>query len=111
MLEGENRLEASVLEDDRQLGKNLDTKFSAPLHQLHHTDHRINANAFTQNDSLELQAAIAHKGRPEDWVILLEVDSVGDFQWDDAGQLFVVIQKSDLAKQDFSKIYLTSESS
>ncbi|MET3877721.1 DUF1963 domain-containing protein [Chitinophaga sp. OAE865] len=34
-----------------------------------------------------------------------------DFQWGDAGDLFFVIRKSDLAKKDFRKVYVTLESS
>jgi len=43
--------------------------------------------------------------------ILLTVKSRGDFQWGDAGDLFFVIHKSDLAQQDFRKVFVTMESS
>jgi uncharacterized protein YwqG len=66
---------------------------------------------FTQNESPELQAALTYRGKPEDWVILLKVGSEGDFMWGDAGELFYVIHKSDLLKRDFSKVFITIESS
>lgn len=71
----------------------------------------MNTYMFTQHESPELQAAIKHRGNPEDWIILLQVTSCGDFQWGDAGDLAFVIHKSDLAKKDFSKIFVTMESS
>ena len=73
--------------------------------------HQINGYVFTQHESPELQAALSRKGRPEDWVVLLKVASVGDFQWWDAGELFFVIHKSDLKKQDFSNVFCGLESS
>jgi hypothetical protein len=49
--------------------------------------------------------------KPEDWIILLKVDSSGDFMWCDAGELFSVMHESDLAKTDFSNVFVTLESS
>lgn len=71
----------------------------------------MNAYGFTQHESPELQASLKQKGNPEDWIILLKVSSAGDFQWGDAGDLFFVIHKSDLAKKDFSNVFVTLESS
>ena len=73
--------------------------------------HEINGYVFTQNESPELQAALKLRGRPEDWTVLLKVASQGDFQWCDAGDLFFVIHKSDLARGDFSNVYCSLESS
>ena len=74
-------------------------------------DYAINAYGFTQHESPELQASLKLKGNPEDWTILLKVTSTGDMQWGDAGDLFFVIHKSDLAKADFSNVFITMESS
>jgi uncharacterized protein YwqG len=74
-------------------------------------DYAINSYGFTQHESPELQASLRLRGRPEDWTILLKVASAGDMQWGDAGELFFVIHKSDLAKGDFSNIFVTMESS
>ena len=95
----------------RQFLKDLYDSFEEPIIQKNPFDHAINAYGFTQNEAPELQAALAYKGNPEDWLNLLVVKSVGDFQWGDAGDLFFVIHKSDLAKQDFSNIFVTLESS
>ena len=104
--------DAAVLKDkDRQFLQNLYESFQTPLNQKNTYDHAINAYGFTQNESAELQAALTYKGNPKDWITILAVDSVGDFQWNDAGTLFFVIHKSDLAKQDFSNIFVTLESS
>jgi uncharacterized protein YwqG len=74
-------------------------------------DYAINSYGFTQHESPELQASLLLRGRPEDWTILLKVASAGDMQWGDAGELFFVIHKSDLAKGDFSNVFVTLESS
>lgn len=75
------------------------------------TDHGINTNIFTQHENPELQAAIAKGGNPEDWMVLLQLKSRGDFQWGDAGDLFFVIHKSDLAQKNFNNVYVGLESS
>lgn len=71
----------------------------------------VNSYGFSQNEYPEHQIALEEKGNPQDWMILLKVPSVGDFQWGDAGDLFFVIHKSDLAKQDFSNVICTMYSS
>lgn len=86
-------------------------KFEQPVSNIYHYVHGINTYAFTQHESPELQAALLLKGNPQDWVILLKLSSHGDFQWGDAGELFFVIHKSDLAKVDFSNVFVTLESS
>ena len=73
--------------------------------------HEINSFVFTQHEAPELQAALKKRGRPEDWVVLLKLASLGDFQWWDAGDLFFVIHKGDLARRDFSNIFCGLESS
>jgi len=99
------------LPEDEDLMEGLYETFEEPVNFLLESDHAINSYGFTQHESPELQAALACKGDPEDWTILLAVKSRGDFQWGDAGDLFFVIHKSDLAKKDFRKVYVTLESS
>lgn len=96
LLEPEDRLEA--------IGEQLELNPERGVHE-------VNSHVFTQHECPELQAALSKKGRPEDWVVLLKVASAGEFQWWDAGELFFVIHKSDLAKGDFSNIYVSLESS
>ncbi len=81
------------------------------MHEQNKADHKTNAYGFSQHEFPEHEAALAMKGSPGDWIILLEVSSQGDFQWGDAGELFFVIHKSDLLKQDFSNVFCTMYSS
>ncbi len=76
-----------------------------------HRRHEINGHVFTQHEGPELQAAMAKRGQPEEWITLLKVASIGGFCWWDAGDLFYVIHKSDLKKGDFSNVYCGMESS
>ncbi len=85
--------------------------FEAPLTELNPATHVVNGYGFSQHEYPELSIAQAHRGNPEDWIILLEVTSEGDMQWGDAGSLFYVIHKSDLTRGDFSKVYCTMYSS
>lgn len=76
-----------------------------------YSHHEINGYVFTQHESPELAASLVHRGRPQDWTVLLKVASLGDFQWCDAGEMFFVIHKSDLEKGDFRGVYTGLESS
>jgi len=102
---------AKSLVDQEELLEELYETYEEPVRLLKEFDHAINSYGFTQHESSELQAALNLKGNPQDWVILLLIKSRGDFQWGDAGDLFFVIHKSDLAKSDFSNVFVTMESS
>jgi uncharacterized protein YwqG len=99
-----------IQEEDGLLDELYDT-FEKPLNDKFLYDYALNAHGFTQNEAPELQASLAKKGNPEDWVTLLVVTSAGDMQWSDAGDIFYVIHKSDLAKLDFTNVFVTLESS
>ncbi|MFD0796631.1 DUF1963 domain-containing protein [Maribacter chungangensis] len=99
-----------LLENDKLLDTLYD-RFEKPLNDSFAFDYAVNAHGFTQHEAPELQASLAKKGNPEDWVALLVVTSAGDMQWGDAGDIFYVIHKSDLAKLDFSNVFVTLESS
>lgn len=101
----------TMAQDENFLDDVADEQFSEPINDAVKADHEMNAYTFTQNDGPELQASLQQKGNPEDWITLLTVTSCGDFCWSDAGDLFFVIHKSDLAKQDFSNVFCTLESS
>ncbi|GAA0543192.1 DUF1963 domain-containing protein [Chitinophaga japonensis] len=75
--------------------------------------HGINDYVFTQHESPQIQAADKLGGKPEEWMVLLSVDSDAKtgFQFWDAGTIFFVIHKSDLARKDFSQVYYGLESS
>lgn len=102
---------AKSLADKEELLENLYDPYEEEVSSLKEFDHAVNSYGFTQHESPELQAALNQKGNPQDWVILLLVKSCGDFQWGDAGELFFVIHKSDLAKRNFSNVFITMESS
>ena len=85
--------------------------FEEPINNAFKHDYAINAYGFTQHESPELQASLKLKGNPEDWIILLKVTSSGDMQWGDAGDLFFVIHKIDLANSNFNNVFVTMESS
>lgn len=75
--------------------------------------HSINSYVFKQHDTPEIEAVNAKRGKPEDWMVLLRVSSdqnTGFCFWD-AGEIYFVIHKSDLAKKDFSNVYCGLESS
>ena len=93
------------------LGRNLPFEINDIEKALDPYDFAINSYMFTQHESPELQAAIQLKGNVQDWIVLLKVTSAGDFQWEDSGDLAFVIHKSDLAKKDFSQVFVTVESS
>lgn len=102
---------SEILKNEEDLLDDLYDTFEKPLNELNTYNYAMNNHGFTQHEAPELQASLALKGNPEDWVILLTVTSSGDMQWGDAGDIFYVIHKSDLAKQDFSKVFVTLESS
>lgn len=102
---------AKSLAGKEELLDDLYETYEEPVNSLKAFDHGINCYGFTQHESPELQASLGLKGNPQDWMILLQVKSRGDFQWGDAGDLFFVIHKSDLAKSDFSNVFVTMESS
>lgn len=97
-------------EDSRDTDRLYDI-LEEPVNKLYPHDFAMNGYMFTQHESPELQASLALKGDPEDWIILLKVASRGDFQWGDAGDLAFVIHKSDLAQGHFGNVFCTLESS
>lgn len=105
LLEGLSKKFIEKLEEDR------DCKLNELFEPFKKSDVSVNSYGFSQHEYPEHEVSLKHKGRPQDWVILLKVPSAKDFQWGDAGDLFFVIHKSDLAKRDFSKVYCTLYSS
>lgn len=75
--------------------------------------HSVNSYVFKQHGSPQIEAANRLKGKPEDYVVLLHVSSDNNttFSFWDAGEIYFVIHKSDLAKGDFSNIFCGLESS
>ena len=103
--------DAESLKNERALLSSEElSAFSYSILNLLRCEHQINAYANHQNESPEHEASLILKGTPEDWIILLTVSSAEDFRWSDSGDLFFVIHKSDLAKQDFSNVFCTFDS-
>lgn len=73
--------------------------------------HSLNSSVFTQHESPQEQAAARFGGEPGDWMVLLCLESVGEFNFWDAGTLTYCIHKKDLAIADFSRIHASIESS
>lgn len=103
--------EAEKLKEEEALLDDLYDSFERPINEKNTFQYAVNAHGFTQHEAPELQASLAKKGNPEDWMTLMVFTSAGDMQWGDAGDLFFVIHKSDLAKGDFSNVFVTMESS
>ena len=101
----------AMLEDSEFLEDDLYMVFEEALSEKNEADYKVNSYGFSQHQYPEYEASLTLRGNPEDWVILLEVASRGDFQWGDAGDLFFVIHKSDLIKRDFSNVFCTMYSS
>ncbi|MCU5783674.1 hypothetical protein MA04_02974 [Alcanivorax balearicus MACL04] len=75
--------------------------------------HAVNSFVFKQHDTPEIEAALALGGEQDDFMVLLRVSSDNNpgFCFWDAGEIYFVIHKSDLAKADFSNVYCGLESS
>ncbi|WP_369934481.1 DUF1963 domain-containing protein [Xanthomonas tesorieronis] len=75
--------------------------------------HGVNSHVFKQHDTPLSEAANRLRGRAEDFMVLLRVasDPQPGFCFWDAGELYFVIHKSDLARRDFSNVYCGLESS
>lgn len=75
--------------------------------------HSMNSYVFKQHDSPQIEAANQLRGNANDFTVLLKVssDRLPGFCFWDAGEIYFVIHKSDLAKADFSNVYCGLESS
>jgi len=73
--------------------------------------HTINEHPAYHHQSPNISAALARKGKPEDWMALLKVDfdSKCGFSFFDARDLCFMIHKSDLAQADFSNVFAVSD--
>lgn len=75
--------------------------------------HSMNSYVFKQHDTPEMEAVNEKKGKPDEWMVLLRVSSDRNpgFCFFDAGEIYFVIHKSDLARKDFSNVFCGLESS
>lgn len=101
----------AALEEDFELSESLgkDLAAAAPVEPVH----GVNCYVFKQHDTPQIEAADALRGRPEEFMVLLRVSSDRNpgFQFWDAGEIYFVIHKGDLARGDFSNVHCGLESS
>jgi uncharacterized protein YwqG len=68
------------------------------------------SNGIYLGDGKGYQSAEAQalRQRPNDWMLLLQLDSDEDagMMWGDGGRLYFWIRKADLAKKDFSRVWM-----
>ncbi|TPN86786.1 DUF1963 domain-containing protein [Aquimarina algicola] len=102
--------------DDLEYGiESLENVIDSPLSSgdpnipLHF--HSINSHVFTQHESPQELAAARFGGEPSEWIVLLNMESTGEFNFWDAGTLTYCIHKKDLAIKDFSRVFASIESS
>lgn len=101
----------ALTEREDFLDDHLDRLLVEALQARFPFDVGLNTCGFTQHEDPEHAAALTHKGRAEDWVTLVQLPSLGSMQWGDAGDLFVVVHRGDLANRDFRRAYAVIESS
>ncbi|GAA0732009.1 hypothetical protein GCM10009430_44790 [Aquimarina litoralis] len=93
----------------------LEDKINTPLAfdngHIQLASHSIHSSVFTQHESPQEIAAAKFGGEPSEWMVLLNMESVGEFSFWDAGTLTYCIHKKDLAIQNFSNISSSIESS
>lgn len=94
-----------------QLETTIDTPLAYDNGHIQLRAHSINSSVFTQHESPQEWAAARYGGEPDEWLVLLCMESVGEFNFWDAGTLTYCIHKKDLAIRDFSRINATIESS
>jgi Leucine-rich repeat (LRR) protein len=76
-----------------------------------HRAHSINAHVFTQHESPQEQGAAKFGGAAHEWMNLLCLESIDDFNFWDAGTLTWSIHKQDLAIAQFGQVVASIESS
>ena len=95
---------AAFFEDGDDLFELIDDTFE-PL--LHAEAHYLGGYGQSLHEFPIAQAARAHGGEPADWQLLLTVRSRDSMRWgEDGGDLHFVIHKRDLARQDFSRVWV-----
>ena len=66
-----------------------------------------------QNDARCETVWMTKRGHPDDWIVLLQMDSDDelDWMWGDAGAMFYLMHRDDLANRDFDKCWLNAQCS
>ena len=93
------------LSEDSEASIEQAEAFEASTHKAARAaTHQIGAYGFSQHELPAMQAAQQLGGKPSDYVLLLEVRSLGHMQWGDAGELHFLVHKGALARGDFSAV-------
>ena len=94
---------AAFFEDGDELFDHLDATFDAFMPD---DAHYLGGYGASQDEFPIVQAANARGGNPIDWQLLLTVRSRGTMHWGNTGDLHFAIHKGDLAKRDFSRVWV-----
>jgi uncharacterized protein YwqG len=63
-----------------------------------------------QTDSMELDCVNAFGlGKPEEWLLLLQLFEIGNMIWGDAGALYWFIHQDDLAENRFDRVWMVTQ--
>lgn len=110
----DNKEKINTLEDYEtfsKLEKTIDKPVGADNGIIKTGTHGINVSVITQHESPQEQAVYKFGGKPNEWMILLNLESIDEFSFWDAGTLTYCIHKKDLAINDFSRVNTSIESS
>ncbi len=95
---------AHFFEDADEVFEVIDETFDSELNIEHHY---LGGYGQSLHEFPVSQAARARGGQPADWQLLLTVRSCGTMHWgDEGGDLQFAIHKGDLARGDFSRIWV-----
>ncbi len=110
----ENEEKVDLLEDydlNEKLKKTIGKPVGFDNGHIQLGTHSINSSVFTQHESPQEIAASRFGGEPSEWMVLLNMESIDEFSFWDAGTLTYCIHKKDLTIKDFSTISTSIESS
>ena len=94
-----------------ELKKNIDKPAGFDNGHIQLDTHSVNSSVFTQHESPQEIAASRFGGEPSEWMVLLNMESIDEFSFWDAGTLTYCIHKKDLVIKNFSTISTSIESS
>lgn len=94
-----------------ELGNKLEAPIGMKNQFTQRATHGVNTSVFTQHESPQEWSAAKYGGEPTDWLVLLNMENIGEFSFWDAGTLTYCVHKQDLAISEFSTINATIESS
>ena len=96
-------------EEEEGQWENLLEKIESPSRSLA----MLNHPHIIQNDARYETANWTGRGTFDDWIVLLQMDTDDelDWMWGDAGAMFYLMHRDDLANRDFDKCWLNAQCS